>query len=140
MDIPKTLERLEALAVPVIGYKTNVFPAFYSRESNFRITLSADSPQAIANIYNKNLAVNINSGLLVANPVPIELEIPKDVIDKYIALALKECEENRITGKSVTPFLLKRIVVLTKGDSLKTNIALALNNVRLATEIAAALK
>lgn len=136
LDIPKTLEFLETLAVPVIGYKTNEFPAFYSRKSSCDLNVRCDTPQEISAIFHTQQKLKIDSALLVANPVTSESEIPKDEIDKYIDSALKECKNNQITGKAVTPFLLQRIVELTKGKSLKTNIALALNNIQLATEIA----
>lgn len=139
LDLPKTLEYLETYAVPVIGYKTEEFPAFYSRQSGCSLNFRCDSPKQITNVFHAQKKLKIYSALLVSNPVPAESEIPKDVIDKYIDSALKECEELQITGKAVTPFLLQRIVESTDGRSLKTNIALALNNVQLAAKIARAL-
>jgi pseudouridine-5'-phosphate glycosidase len=140
LDIPKTLEQLETLAVSVVGYKTNEFPAFYSRFSGSQLANKYDSPEGLAAIFKSQNNLKIKSALLVANPVPEADEIPKNEIDNYIGLALKECNDQGIKGKAVTPFLLKHIVELTEGKSLKANIALALNNVQVATEIAKELK
>ena len=140
LDIPKTLEQLETLAVPVVGYKTNEFPAFYSRRSGCRLSYRCDSAAEIAEIFNSQLGSGINSALLVANPVPEDVEIPKNEIDIYISKALEECSKSKISGKAITPFLLQKIVELTGNKSLVTNIALALNNVNLATKIAATFK
>ena len=139
LDIPKTLEYLETLAVPVIGYKTNEFTAFYSRISGSKLTARCDSPAEIFDIFKTHRNLNLKSALLVANPVPQSDEISKKLIDKYIDVALAECSGNNIIGKKVTPFLLKRIVELSSGESLKTNIALALNNVKLGAQIASSL-
>jgi pseudouridine-5'-phosphate glycosidase len=139
LDIPKTLEYLETLAVPVIGYKTNEFPAFYSRMSGSKINAHCNTPAEISETFRINCALELKSALLVASPVPQSDEIPKKIIDKYIDLALAECSEKKITGKKVTPFLLKKIVELSKGSSLKTDIALALNNVKLGAQIASSL-
>jgi len=140
LDIPKTVEQLETLAVPIIGYKTDDFPAFYSRISGCKVSLRYDSAQEIADTFIAQQALNIKSALLVANPVPAESEIHHEVINGFITTAVQECEEKRIEGKAVTPFLLKRIVELSGGKSLQTNIALALNNVKLATEVATQIK
>ena len=140
LDIPKTLEQLETLAVPIVGYETKEFPAFYSRQSGHKLSYSCESADMVASIFNSQLKAGINSALLVANPVPGSYEIPKKEIDVYISEALDECSRLKICGKAVTPFLLQRIVELTGNKSLETNIALALNNVRVAAEIASALK
>ncbi len=136
LDIPKTLEYLETLAVIVLGYKTSEFPAFYSRSSGLKLTARCDSPTEIAKLFNAHKNLNIESALLVANPVPKSDEISNIIINEYIKVALTECSERNITGKKVTPFLLKKIVELSNGKSLKTNIALALNNVGLGAQIA----
>jgi pseudouridine-5'-phosphate glycosidase len=140
LDIPKTLERLEELAVPTIGYKTTEFPAFYSRESGCGLSYRCDCAEDIASIFKIQLELGTGSALLVANPVPKSHEIPKNEIDIYISEALEECSKRKISGKTVTPFLLQKIVELTGNRSLETNIALALNNVQLATEIAKKIK
>jgi pseudouridine-5'-phosphate glycosidase len=139
LDIPKTLEYLETNAVPVIGYQTTEFPAFYSRSSGSQLTARCNTPVEIAEIFKTHRELKLPSALLVANPIPQEGEIPKKVIDKFIDIALAECENNDIHGKNITPFLLKRIVALTNGQSLKTNIALALNNVKVGSQVAFAL-
>jgi len=136
LDIPKTLEYLETIAVSVVGYQTNEFPAFYSRSSGSKLTAQFNKPFEIANTFRAHCELGLKSALLVANPVPKSNEIPKNVIDKYIEIALAECSEKNIIGKKVTPFLLKKIVELSNGESLKINIALALNNVKLGTQIA----
>jgi len=136
LDIPKTLEYLETSAVPVIGYQTNEFPAFYSRSSGSKLTASCYTPVEIIKIFKAHRELKLQSALLVANPVPQSDEIPKNIMDKYIDAALAGCIEKKITGKAVTPFLLKRIVELSNEESLKTNITLALNNVKLGTQIA----
>lgn len=139
LDIPKTLEQLETFAVSMVGYKTNAFPAFYSRESGNNVALKCDTVLEIAQVFKSQIGLRIKSALLVANPVPIENEIPKNEIDAYISEALKDSANKKIEGKALTPFLLQKIVELSKGKSLETNIALALNNVKLATQIAKAL-
>ena len=139
LDIAKTLEYLETNSVPIVGYKTNTFPAFFSRSSGYKVAHRCNNPTEIAKLFKTHRDLGLKSTILVANPVPKADEIPKTVIQKYIDLALVNCAQRGITGKKVTPFLLKNIAVLSCGKSLKTNIALALNNVRLATEIAKAL-
>ncbi len=139
LAIPKTLESLETSAVSVVGYKTNEFPAFYSQASDCKIGNRCNAPIEIAELFKVHKDLKIPSAILVANPVPKSDEIPKKVIDKYIEIALTECSEKNIIGKKVTPFLLKRVVELSQGESLKTNISLALNNVKLGAQIALAL-
>ena len=139
LDIPKTLEHLETNAVPVVGFGTNEFPAFYSRSSGSFLANSCNTPEEVTELFIAHRKLNLQSAILVANPILKPDEIPRCVIDKYIDTALKECDEKEIVGKNVTPFLLKKIVELTKGRSLKTNIALALNNVKVGVQIALAL-
>lgn len=136
LDIPKTLEYLETSTVSVVGYKTNEFPAFYSRSSGISLPTRCNTPEEIARLFITHKKLGLRSAILIANPVPNDDEIPKDIIDKYIDRALAECSEKKIIGKNVTPFLLKKIVTLSAGKSLKTNIALALNNVKLGAQIA----
>ena len=136
LDIPKTLEYLETSAVSVVGYQTNEFPAFYSRSSGSKLTARCNHPTEIAKMLKTHKDLNLISAILVANPVLISDEISKNIVDKYIDATLAECTEKNIVGKKVTPFLLKKIVELSNGESLKTNIALALNNVKLGTQIA----
>ncbi len=139
LDIPKTLEYLETSAVPVVGYQTNEFPAFYSHSSGISLTNTCNTPEDVAQVFIAQRKIGLQSAVLVANPIPRSEEIPRYIIDKYIDNALRECAEKEITGKKVTPFLLKKIVALSAGKSLKSNIALALNNVMLGAQIAKSL-
>lgn len=139
LDIPKTLEVLETRGVPVVTYDSMDFPAFWSRSSGLPSPLMLNSPAAIANFQQVRDAMGIDGGMLVANPVPEEAEIPRDEMEIYIGRALAEAEDNDIVGKAVTPYLLERIFHITEGRSLKTNIALVENNAHLAAEIAVAM-
>jgi pseudouridine-5'-phosphate glycosidase len=136
LDIGLTLETLETLGVPVLGYGTDEFPAFYSRTSGFPAPLRVDSPQEIAAIMRAHWDLGMAAGISVANPIPEEAEIPAAAISGLIEQALAEMEQDGITGKEATPYLLGRIVELTKGDSLRANIALVRNNARLGARIA----
>ncbi|MGC9370124.1 MAG: pseudouridine-5'-phosphate glycosidase [Paracoccaceae bacterium] len=136
LDLPKTLEVLETLGVPVIGYGSDDFPAFWSRRSGVPAPLRMDSAAEIARAHRMRVALGLAGGQLVANPIPAEAEIPRHEIDPIIAEALTEAEARGTTGKAVTPFLLGRIFELTQGRSLEANIALVLNNARLAAAIA----
>ncbi|MET8183232.1 pseudouridine-5'-phosphate glycosidase [Streptomyces sp. NPDC005336] len=136
LDIGLTLETLETLGVPVLGYGTDDFPAFYSRVSGFPTPLRVDSPEEIAAIMRAQWDMGMTAGLSIANPVPEADEIPAERIDGIIARALAEMTEAGITGKDATPYLLGRIVELTAGESLRTNIALVKNNARLGARIA----
>lgn len=139
LDLPRTLELLETLSVPVIGYQCDEFPAFYSRTSGLRIPVRADSPQEVAAILAARWRLADPGGALVANPIPAADEIPAERIEGQIAAALADATARGITGKEVTPFLLARIRDLTQGESQRANVALALNNARLAAKIAVAL-
>ncbi len=139
LDIPKTLEYLETMRVPVIAYGTDAFPAFFTRDSGCRADHRMDTPAEIAAAIDLHLDLGSGSGLLVANPVPEAHEIPREEMEIYIARALADAEDNDITGKAVTPFLLARVNRLSGGRSLAANIALVRNNARLAARIAVAL-
>ena len=136
LAIPQTLEYLETCAVPVVGYQITEFPAFYSSTSGIPLAHSCNTPNEVARLFIAHQELGLQSAILVANPVPESDEIPNNIIDKYINLALIECSEKKIVGKKVTPFLLTRIAELSNGESLKTNIVLALNNVNLGVQIA----
>ncbi|MEM1318102.1 MAG: pseudouridine-5'-phosphate glycosidase [Pseudomonadota bacterium] len=138
LDLPKTFEVLETHGVPVIGYRCDEMPAFWSRESGLPAPLRLDEPEQIARHMADRRRLSLNGGVLVANPVPAEDAIPADDINRHIETALKEASAEGITGKEVTPFLLGRMVTLTDGASLSTNKALILNNAHLAGEIAVA--
>jgi len=136
LDIGLTLEYLETLGIPVITYSQKEFPSFYSRESGYTSPLSSDSEEEIANILKAKWDLNINGSVLIANPVPKEMEIPFSEIEKTILQALGEAKSAGISGKETTPFLLKRISEITGGNSLATNIALIKNNALLGAKVA----
>ncbi|MCM2276034.1 MAG: pseudouridine-5'-phosphate glycosidase [Candidatus Didemnitutus sp.] len=137
LDLPKTLEMLETLGVPVIAVGQDEFPAFWSRCSGLRAPLRSDTPAEIATAHLMRARLGLPGGQLVANPIPAADEIPRDVITPCIETALAEAEAQRLHAKAVTPFLLRRIFELTAGRSLAANIALVLNNARLAARLAA---
>lgn len=138
LDLPKTLEYLETKGVPVIGYQTTELPAFFTRESGLKLNSSVGEPTEIAEIFKTKMELNLNGGMVVANPVPKEHELSKDYIDKIIEEAVKDSIDNGISGKDSTPFLLKTIVEKTDGKSLETNIKLVENNAVLGAKIAVA--
>ncbi|MCC0078785.1 MAG: pseudouridine-5'-phosphate glycosidase [Rhodobacter sp.] len=139
LDLPKTLEVLETLGVPVIAVGQDDLPAFWSRESGLKAPLRMDTAREIAAAHRMRGALGIAGGQLVANPIPVEAEIPRSRIQPVIETALDEAEARGIAAKAVTPFLLQRIFELTDGRSLVANTALVLNNARLAAQIAAEL-
>ncbi len=139
LDLGLTLEYLETKGVPVIGYGTEELPAFYTRKSGFGVDYRVDSPEELAAMFAAQRDLGYKGGMLVTNPIPEEYAMPKDVIDAAIEQALRECKEQGIHGKETTPFLLARVVELTGGDSLESNIQLVLNNARVAARTAAAL-
>ena len=139
LDIPKTLEALETRGVPVVAYGQDAMPAFWSRESGLKAPLRLDDPATIARFEATRRMLGGHGGMLIANPVPVEDEIAASEMNRHIAAALATAKAKSIEGKAVTPFLLGEILNLTDGASLKTNIALVLNNARLAARIAAAL-
>tara|TARA_R110002020_G_scaffold52911_5_gene148379 strand:- start:341 stop:1264 length:924 start_codon:yes stop_codon:yes gene_type:complete len=139
LDIPKTLEALETRGVPVVAYGQDEMPAFWSRDSGLKAPLRLDDAGAIARFEQTRRQLGGHGGMLIANPVPHEDEIPADEINRHIEAALEAARAQGIGGKAVTPFLLGEILKLTDGASLKTNIALVLNNARLAARIAVAL-
>jgi pseudouridine-5'-phosphate glycosidase len=139
LDLPKTLEYLETAGVPVIAYGQDAFPAFWSRDSGLKAPLRMDSAGEIAAAARMRAALGLPGGQLVANPIPAEAEIAREVIGPVIEAALAEAQAQGIAAKAVTPFLLQRIFELTDGRSLAANIALVLNNARLGAAIAVAL-
>lgn len=139
LDIGLTLEYLETFGVPVIGYRTKNFPAFYVRESGYDLNFKIDSADEIANVLKTKWELGLDGGVLVANPIPEKFSMDKNVIDAAIEAALRKSAELKISGKDVTPFLLSEIKSVTGGESLQSNIELVLNNAKLASEIAACL-
>ncbi|MGK0365476.1 MAG: pseudouridine-5'-phosphate glycosidase [Saprospiraceae bacterium] len=136
LDLGLTLEYLETHGVPVLGFQTDELPAFYTRKSGFSVDYQVDTPEEIAQIIKIKKATNLKGGMIIANPVPVEYQMDKAIIDIAIEKALKEAEEKGIKGKEITPFLLARIEQITGGNSLESNIRLVLNNARLGAEIA----
>lgn len=136
LDLPKTYEVLETLGVPVIVYGQDSIPAFWSATSDLPAPLRMDSPRAIARAFALRRAMDLPGGQLVTNPIPRDAEIPAAILAPIIARALGDAADRRIAAKAVTPFLLDRIHELTEGRSLEANIALVLNNARLAAAIA----
>ncbi|MCX7889158.1 MAG: pseudouridine-5'-phosphate glycosidase [Rhodobacteraceae bacterium] len=139
LDLPRTLEVLETLGVPVISVGQDEFPAFWSRSSGLRAPLRMDDPAAIARAHRLRAALGLQGGQLVANPIPAGAEIPRAEIDPAIERALAEAAARGVAAKDVTPFLLGRILEITEGRSLAANIALVRANARLGARIAAAL-
>lgn len=140
LDLPATLEYLETMSVPVIGYGTDDFPAFYSRESGLEVTEKLENPQDIVDFAKAHWDAGLQSAVLVANPIPKAEAIPKSEIEPLIEQANKESRDKGKHGKDVTPFLLDRLNELTKGRSMRANLSLLLNNARLAAQIARALR
>ncbi|GGP12606.1 pseudouridine-5'-phosphate glycosidase [Oceanobacillus neutriphilus] len=138
LDLPKTIEYLETLSVPVIGYQTDKFASFYSRESGVLANYRLDSVNEIAALMKTKWELALHGGLLIANPVPADQEIPYDVINFYIEEAVQSAHEEGVKGKDITPYLLKKINELTKGESLQTNMALVKSNAKVGAEIAIA--
>jgi pseudouridine-5'-phosphate glycosidase len=138
LDLPRTLEMLETLSVPVIGYRCDEFPAFYSRSSGLKLAARADTPEQMAAILRARWRMEDQGGVLIANPIPAADEIPAAAIEGRIRDALTQAAQAGISGKEVTPFLLARIRDLTDGASQRANVALVLNNAQLAAEIAGA--
>jgi pseudouridylate synthase len=139
LDLPATLEYLETMGVAIIGYQTDEFPAFYSRESGLPVNLKVETPEEIAAIARAQWKIGLQNAILVVNPPPAEAAIPAQQIEGAIQQAVKEAEKNGVHGAALTPFLLSRMGQLTDGASLTTNLALLLNNAHLAAQIAMAL-
>ncbi|MCF0238769.1 MAG: pseudouridine-5'-phosphate glycosidase [Sphaerochaetaceae bacterium] len=140
LDLNLTMEYLETKGVPVLGYKTEELPAFYTRKSGLKVTYKVESPEEIASIWMTKQDLNMAGGFIVANPIPETYAMDTDVINKAIDDALMEMKSLNIKGKETTPYLLDKIQKLTGGDSLESNIKLVLNNAALAANIASALK
>ena len=138
LDIAATLERLETLSVPVVGYGTRVFPSFWLRESVFTLDWSVDTAAEVAAIMRSQDQLGHGQGIVVANPIPLEQQWDPAEHDRVLTEALALADEAGVTGKAVTPFLLLKIVELSGGRSLEVNLDLARNNVRVAGEIATA--
>ncbi len=136
LDIPATLEVLETYGVPVVGYRTGEFPAFYSTSSGISLSTQVNSASEVAELAKTQWELGIHSSILVAVPPPQDVAVDKDIIEAAIQTALKEAQENNVHGQAVTPFLLGRMSTLTGGSSLRANLGLLNNNARVAAEIA----
>ena len=139
LDLKLTLEYLETMGVPVIGYGTDELPAFYTPHSGLKVDYRLDTPEAIAAAVRAQRELAFPGGMLITNPIPEAYAMPREAIDSAIEQALQEADAQGVKGKQITPFLLARVCELTGGESLNSNIQLVLNNVRLASRIAAAL-
>lgn len=140
LDIGLTLEYLETFGVPVIGYQTDVLPAFYTRKSAFNVDYRLDSADDIAEVIKQKRLHHLKGGILITNPIPEAYSLDERVMDKAIEQALVDMKDQHIVGKDQTPFLLRRVTELTGGESLVSNVALIKNNARLGAHIACALK
>jgi pseudouridine-5'-phosphate glycosidase len=135
LDLKLTLEYLETMGVPVIGYKTDQLPAFYSKESGLKVPFRLDSYTDISEMMKTKWDLGLNGGLLITNPIPNEYSMDNSFINNSIEKALVKAKELKIEGKEITPFLLEEIKNITKGKSLESNIELVKNNVKLACDI-----
>ena len=136
LDLPLTLEYLETMGVPVLGYQTEELPAFYNSHSGLKVDYKVETAEEMAKIIKSKRENKLIGGILLTNPIPEQYEMPKEVIDNAIATALKKMDQEGVKGKECTPFLLKTIVELTGGDSLESNIKLVLNNAAVGSEVA----
>ncbi|WFA09973.1 pseudouridine-5'-phosphate glycosidase [Tissierella sp. Yu-01] len=136
LDIGLTLEYLETKGVPVIGYKTEELPAFYTRESGFKVNYKMDSPSDIAKAIKAKNELGLNGAMLITNPIPEEYSMDKDLINGVIEEAVLEANKLGVKGKDITPYLLDKIQKITEGKSLEANIQLVFNNVKLGAQIA----
>jgi pseudouridine-5'-phosphate glycosidase len=139
LDLPATLEYLETAGVPVVGYRTAEFPAFYSRESGLPVDTTVETPEEVARIARAQWQLGVESAVLVAVPPPVEDALPAGQIEEAIQKAVEEARREGIRGAKVTPFLLARVKELSAGSSLKANLALLRNNARVGAQIAVAL-
>ncbi|CEN97492.1 indigoidine synthase A family protein [[Clostridium] sordellii] len=136
LDIGLTLEYLETNGVPVVGFGTEDFPAFYTRKSGFGVDYKVDSSIEVASALKSKWDLDLKGGMVIGNPIPENFEMDYDTINNAIETALKEADENNITGKKVTPFLLDKVKTITAGKSLEANIELVYNNAKVAAQIA----
>ena len=139
LDIGRTLEYMETIGIPVVTFGQSEFPSFYSSQSGFQSPLQLNDPVSIARMLKIKWDLGLNGSVLIANPIPAQFEVPQTKMESYILTALEEASLNGISGKHITPFLLKTIAQKTQGESLEANIALVKNNAELGAKIAAAM-
>jgi len=140
LDLGLTLEYLETKGVPVMGYQTDVLPAFYTRNSDYKVNFRVDDPETIASTLKAKWDLNLKGGAIIANPIPEKAAMDEKKMNEVIETALNEANKQHISGKDVTPFLLAKVVELTGGKSLESNIALVKNNAVLGAKIAVSLQ
>lgn len=138
LDLPRTLEYLETKGVPVIGYQTEWLPAFYTKKSAYKVNFRLDSPEEIANFCHTKWNLQLEGGVLVTNPIPDQYSLDETLMNRAIEEAIKSADQEGISGKAITPYLLAKVKEITKGESLASNIELVYNNCKLATMIAKA--
>lgn len=136
LDLPRTVEMLETLGVPILGLETDDFPAFYRRSSGLRVDRRVDSIADLAAAVDAHFRLGLGTGVLVANPIPRPAEMPLDLYDQALQAALADMKAEGVRGRAVTPFLLDRLRVFTSGESVRTNLALLLHNARVAAQLA----
>ena len=136
LDLRATLEYLETMAVPVVGYQTDAFPAFYSRDSGLKVSVKLETPDEIIKLAQSHWDMGMRSAILVAQPIPAGDNLQKEEVDEWDAQAQKDAATKKIRGQELTPFLLQRINELSGGRSLRANLSLLLNNAQLAAQIA----
>ena len=138
LDLPRTVEMLETLGVPVLGFRTDEFPAFYRRSTGLPVDRRYDSITELASAVRLHLSLGLGMGVLIANPIPIADEMASELYDRALDTALSEADTRRITGRAVTPFLLDRIHAVTGGESVRANVALLRHNAQVAAALAVA--
>jgi pseudouridylate synthase len=136
LDLPKTVEMLETLGVPVLGFGTDEFPAFYRRKSGLRVDRRCDDVASLATAVQMHFGLRFGTGVVIGNPIPVKDELPQDVYERALSSALAAASAEGVKGRDVTPFLLERMRVLTEGKSVRVNEALLVNNARVAAELA----
>jgi pseudouridine-5'-phosphate glycosidase len=139
LDVPKTIEHLETLGVPVIGYETRSWPAFFTRNTGIKLEVTTSSPEEVVSIAQAHWSAGNTTAVLLAVPVPEEAEVPHSQVEAALTQALAEADRLRISGKAITPFLLSQMETLTAGRSLKANVALLLNNADVAAKVSCAM-
>lgn len=139
LDLPRTVEMLETLGVPVFGLRTNEFPAFYRRSSGLSVDSRMDTIEQLASAMRTHLALGLGTGVLIANPIPASDELPTGTYERALEQALSDAQRQDVRGRSVTPFLLERLRALSEGESVRANLALLTNNARVGAQLARAL-
>jgi pseudouridine-5'-phosphate glycosidase len=139
LDLPRTVEQLETLGVPVFGLQTNEFPAFYRRSSGLPVDSRMDTIEELASATRTHFALGLGTAVLIANPIPASDELPIETYERALETALADAERQKVRGRSVTPFVLERLRALSEGESVRANLALLTNNARVAAQLARAL-